>query len=157
MIHPLSDVQTKSIGAGTKIWQFTIVLPGAVIGQNCNISAHCFVENDVVIGSDVTIKGGVYLWDGIILEDGVFIGPNVTFTNDKFPRSKQYATYLAKLKQTVVKNNASIGGGATILPGVIIGEYAMVGAGAVVTRTVPPKAIVAGNPARLVGYTKDQQ
>jgi UDP-2-acetamido-3-amino-2,3-dideoxy-glucuronate N-acetyltransferase len=155
MIHPLSDVQSTQIGDSTKIWQFTVVLSGAVIGDNCNISAHCFVENDVVIGNDVTIKCGVYIWDGIHIEDRVFIGPNVTFTNDKFPRSKQHATYLEQLSKTIVKHHASIGGGATILPGIIIGEYAMVGAGAVVTRSVPPKAIVVGNPAHIVGYYEE--
>ena len=148
MIHPLSDVHAQSIGEGTKVWQFTVVLAGAVIGENCNINAHCFIENDVVIGNDVTVKCGNYLWDGIRIEDSVFIGPNVTFTNDKYPRSKQYPE---KFAGTIIKKGASIGGGATILPGITIGENAMVGAGAVVTRSIPTKAIVVGNPARIVG------
>ena len=154
MIHPLSDVQTNSIGAGTKIWQFTIVLPGAVIGENCNINAHCFIENDVMIGNDVTVKCGVYLWDGICLEDGVFVGPNVSFTNDRFPRSKKYPE---KYSGAIIKKGASIGAGATILPGIEIGEQAMVGAGAVVTRSVPTRAIVVGNPARIVGYVDTEK
>ena len=107
MIHPLSDVQTSKIGEGTKVWQYTVVLEGAVIGEKCNINAHCFIENDVVMGNDVTVKCGVYIWDGIRIEDGVFIGPNVTFTNDKFPRSKHYPGQFPK---TVVRKGASFGG-----------------------------------------------
>lgn len=156
MIHDLSDVLTQSIGAGTKVWQFTVVLPGAIIGENCNISAHCFIENDVIIGNDVTIKSGVYLWDGLRIEDKVFVGPNVTFTNDKFPRSKQYKAYMDSTKPTIIKENASIGGGAIILPGLIIGENSMIGAGAVVTHSVPSNAIVIGNPARIVGYVDNK-
>ena len=156
MIHDLSDVQSQSIGSGTKVWQFTVVLPGAIIGKNCNISAHCFIENDVHIGDDVTIKCGVYLWDGLRVEDKVFVGPNVTFTNDKFPRSKQYKAYMDGAKPTIVKKNASIGGGATILPGLIIGENSMIGAGSVVTNSVPSNAIVIGNPACIVGYVDNQ-
>jgi acetyltransferase-like isoleucine patch superfamily enzyme len=149
MIHPHADVQSTQIGAGTKVWQYTIVLPGARIGEKCNINAHCFVENDVTIGDDVTVKCGVYLWDGLRVEDGAFIGPNVSFTNDKFPRSKQYPEQFAV---TVIRKGASIGAGAVILPGLTVGAHAMVAAGAVVTRSVPPKAIVVGNPARIVGY-----
>ena len=154
MIHPLSDVQAQSIGEGTKVWQFTVVLAGAVIGENCNINAHCFIESDVVIGNNVTVKCGNYLWDGIRIEDSVFIGPNVTFTNDKYPHSKQYHE---KFAGTIIKKGASIGGGATILPGITIGENAMVGAGAVVTRSIPTKAIVVGNPARIVGYVDTEK
>jgi UDP-2-acetamido-3-amino-2,3-dideoxy-glucuronate N-acetyltransferase len=149
MIHHLADVQSVNIGIGTKVWQFTVVLPSAVIGQNCNICAQCFVENDVVIGDNVTIKNGVQLWDGLRIEDDVFIGPNVTFTNDKFPRSKKYPE---NFLVTTVKRGASVGGGAVILPGITIGEYAMIGAGAVVTRDVSAGCIVVGNPANQLRY-----
>ncbi len=148
-IHPLSDVQSPTIGKGTTIWQFCVVLPKAVIGNNCNICAHVLIENDVVIGNHVTVKSGVQLWDGLRIGDNVFIGPNVTFTNDKFPRSKRYPDEFA---WTIVHNGASIGGGAVILPNITIGEAAMVGAGAVVTRSVPDRAVVVGNPARIIAY-----
>ena len=148
-IHPSADVQSSAIGAGTNIWQYVVVLPQAKIGQDCNICAQVFIENDVVVGDRVTIKSGVQLWDGLRIEDGVFIGPNVTFTNDKFPRSKAHPE---KFPVTTVGKGASIGGGAVILPGLNIGRYAMIGAGAVVTRSVPANAIVVGNPARIVGY-----
>ena len=145
--HPLSDVQTEQIGAGTRIWQFTVVLAGARIGRNCNINAHCFVENDVVVGDNVTVKCGNYLWDGIRLEDDVFVGPNATFTNDKFPRSKVYPD---SFPVTTVRRGASIGAGAIVLPGITIGEGALVAAGALVTRDVPARALVVGSPARVV-------
>lgn len=144
-IHPLADCQSVKIGQGTKIWQFTVILPGAVIGANCNINSHCFVENDVVVGDNVTIKCGVYLWDGIRIEDGVFVGPNVTFSNDKYPRSKCWPSAFMK---TTVKRGASIGAGAVVLPGVTIGVDAMVGAGSVVVKDVPDGAVVIGNPAK---------
>jgi UDP-2-acetamido-3-amino-2,3-dideoxy-glucuronate N-acetyltransferase len=146
-IHRLADCQSAKIGAGSKIWQFTVVLPGAVIGRNCNINSHCFVENDVVIGDNVTVKCGVYLWDGTHLEDDVFIGPNATLTNDRFPRSKHYPERFLPL---VIKRGASIGAGAVILPGLTIGEHAMIGAGAVVTRNVPSKSVVYGTASRQV-------
>lgn len=152
-IHPLSDVQSNNIGESTKIWQFTVVLKRAVIGINCNICAQVFIENEVVIGDNVTIKNGVQLWDGITIENNVFIGPNATFTNDRYPRSKQYPDDFLK---TIVSEGASIGANATILPGVNIGKNAMVGAGAVVTRNVPPNAIVLGNPAFIRGYTNTE-
>ena len=133
MIHSLSDVQSKNIGKNTNIWQFCVILPNADIGDNCNICSHCFIENDVKIGNNVTVKCGVQLWDGITIEDNVFIGPNVTFCNDKYPRSKCYPNEFLK---TVVKKGASIGANATILPGVTIGENAMIAAGAVVTKNV---------------------
>lgn len=146
-VHALADVHTKDIGPATTIWQFVVILPGAKIGQACNISAHCFIENDVIIGNNVTIKCGNYIWDGLRIEDNVFIGPNVTLTNDKYPRSKQYPD---KFLQTIIKRGASIGGGATILPGLTIGEGAMIGAGSVVTKDVPAGAFIRGWPAREV-------
>jgi len=146
-IHPLSDVQSQTIGEGTRIWQFSVVLAGAKIGTNCNICAQVFIENDVVIGDNVTIKNGVQLWDGLRIADNVHIGPNVTFTNVLYPRSKAYP---AKFAQTIVQSWASIGANATILPGLTIGENAMIGAGAVVTKDVPAGAVVMGNPAKIV-------
>jgi UDP-2-acetamido-3-amino-2,3-dideoxy-glucuronate N-acetyltransferase len=145
-VHPTSDVQSKKIGDNTVIWQYTIVLPGATIGNNCNINSHCFIENDVQVGNYVTIKCGVYLWDGISIEDNVQIGPNVNFTNDKYPRSKQ--PFL--LQRTLIKINASIGAGATILGGVTIGENSMIGAGSVVTKDVPANELWVGNPAKFI-------
>lgn len=149
MIHPLSDCQAI-IPESTRIWQFCVVLPGAKIGEDCNICSHCFIENDVVVGNNVTVKCGVQLWDGITLEDGVFVGPNVTFTNDKFPRSKQYPEQFAK---TIVRKGASIGAGAVILCGIEIGENAMIRAGSVVTKNVPASQLWVGNPARFVKMT----
>lgn len=149
-VHETALVATKKIGDKTRIWAFCNVLEGAKLGKDCNICDHVFIENDVSVGDRVTVKSGVQLWDGITIEDDVFIGPNATFTNDKFPRSKKF---LKEYPKTIIKNGASIGGNATILPGIIIGEYAMVGAGAVVTKDVPPNAIVVGNPARIKGYT----
>ena len=147
-IHPNSDVQSRQIGEGTRIWQYVVVLPGAVIGRDCNICSHCFIENKVAIGDRVTVKCGVQLWDGITLEDDVCVGPNATFTNDLHPRSKK-AGFEPLL--TVVRRNASIGANATILPGLTVGEGATVGAGAVVTRDVPAGAVVIGHPARVHG------
>jgi len=148
-VHPQGICESENVGEGTRVWAFAHVLPGARIGADCNICDHVFVENDVLIGDRVTIKCGVQLWDGVTLADDVFVGPNVTFTNDPIPRSKIYPAEFAK---TVVAEGASLGGGSVILPGVHIGRSAMVGAGAVVTRDVPPNAIVVGNPARIVGY-----
>ena len=147
-VHPLSDVSTSNIGSGTSIWQYVVALPGAVIGADCNICSHCFIENDVVIGDRVTVKNGVQLWDGLRVADDVFIGPNVTFTNDKHPRSKN--DDFAR-ESTVLESGASIGAGAVILPGLTIGAGAMVGAGAVVASDVPAGKLVVGNPARIVG------
>jgi acetyltransferase-like isoleucine patch superfamily enzyme len=146
MIHQLSDCQNTNIPANTNIWQYVVVLPKARIGENCNICAHCFVENDVVIGNSVTVKCGVYLWDGIVIEDNVQIGPNVTFTNDKYPRAKQPFV----LQRTIVKKNASIGAASIILGGVTIGENAMVGAGSLVTKDIPDGELWFGNPARFI-------
>lgn len=148
-IHPLSDVQASNIGQGTRIWQFSVVLADARIGENVNVCAHTLIENDVVIGNNVTIKSGVYIWDGITIEDNVFIGPCVAFTNDKKPRSKIYPDQFLR---TTIKYGASIGANATILPGITLGEGCMVGAGSVVTKDVPPYAVVIGNPARIIKY-----
>jgi len=148
-VHPQGLCESTQIGEGTRIWAFAHVLPGARIGRDGNICDHVFIENDVVVGDSVTVKCGVQLWDGLRIGDRVFIGPNVTFTNDRFPRSKQYPDAFL---QTVVEDDASIGANATILPGVRIGRGAMVGAGAVVTRNVPPYATVVGNPAVIIGY-----
>lgn len=148
-IHPSADVKSQLIGEGTTVWQFVVILAQARIGRDCNINAHCFIENDVVLGDRVTVKCGVYLWDGLRVADDVFIGPNATFTNDRLPRSKQYPD---SFPQTVIERGASIGAGAVILPGLTIGAGAMVGAGAVVTRDVPARALVVGNPARIVRY-----
>lgn len=147
--HPSALVESSRIGKDTRIHAFAHILPGARVGQDCNICDHVFVENDVVIGDRVTVKSGVQLWDGITLEDDVFVGPNATFTNDRFPRSKQYPQAFAR---TLIRKGSSIGANATILPGLTIGQYAMVGAGSVVTKDVPPYAIVLGNPARITGY-----
>ncbi len=149
--HPQALVESEHVGEGTRVWAFAHVLPGAVIGEDCNLCDHIFVENDVVIGDRVTIKCGVQLWDGVRLEDDVFVGPNATFTNDPAPRSRQH---LAAYPRTVVREGASIGANATILPGLTIGRRAMVGAGAVVTRSVPAYAVVVGNPARIVRYVE---
>lgn len=147
-IHETADVQSESIGDGTMIWQFCVILKNAVIGKNCNINCHVFIENDVKIGDNATIKPGVQIWDGITLEDSVFIGPNATFTNDLIPRSKNKDF---ELKQTIVKKGASIGANATILAGIIIGENALIGAGSVVTKNVPANTVWFGNPAKQRG------
>lgn len=147
MIHPTSDVKSNNIGENTNIWQFCVVFPQAKIGSNCNICAQVLIENEVEIGNNVTIKSGVQIWDGITIEDDVFIGPNATFTNDLFPRSKNPDWKLAK---TVIKKGASVGANATILAGITIGEYAMIGAGSVVTKDVPANSVWYGNPARFV-------
>lgn len=150
-VHPEGICESKNVGAGTRVWAFAHVLPAAKIGRDCNICDHVFVENDVTLGDRVTVKCGVQLWDGVHLEDDVFVGPNVTFTNDPFPRSKARPDHFAT---TNVRSGASIGASATILPGVEIGSFAMVGAGSVVTRSVPARAIAVGNPARIVGYVQ---
>lgn len=150
-IHEKAEVQAESIGEDTRIWQYSIVLKGAKIGSNCNINAHCFIENDVVIGNNVTVKCGVQLWDGITIEDDVQIGPNATFTNDKYPRSKNVNF---ELKRTIVRKKASIGANATILCGITIGENSMIGAGSVVTKDVPDGELWYGNPAKSHGKAK---
>jgi UDP-2-acetamido-3-amino-2,3-dideoxy-glucuronate N-acetyltransferase len=149
MIHGLADVKSNSIGKGTRIWQFSVVLEGAVIGNNCNLCAHTLVEGDVIIGNNVTVKSGVFLWDGTRIADNVFIGPNATFTNDLHPRSQEYPETYDGIN---IKAGASIGANATLLPGVIIGKNAMVGAGSVVVSSVPDHAVVVGNPAKIIRY-----
>ena len=152
-IHPLADVQSLQIGEETVIWQFCVVLKNAVIGNHCNINCQVLIENDVTIGDNVTIKPGVQIWDGVTIEDDVFIGPNVTFTNDLVPRSKQYPQSRPK---TTIKKGASIGANATLIAGNIVGEYALIGAGSVVTKNIPPYHLYYGNPAKHSGYvTKD--
>lgn len=148
-VHPQGICESECVGAGTRIWAFAHVLPGAKLGSGCNVCDNVFIENDVVVGDDVTLKCGVQLWDGLRLGHRVFVGPNATFTNDRFPRSKQYPDAYA---QTVLEDDVSVGANATILPGVRIGRGAMIGAGAVVTRDVPPYATVVGNPAVIIGY-----
>ncbi len=147
-IHPTAEVQSKAIGNDTIIWQHVIVLPNARIGNNCNINAFCFIENDVVIGNNVTVKCGVFLWDGITIDDFVQIGPNVTFTNDLYPRAKS----AFDIARTRVKQGASIGANATIIGGITLGEYCLIGAGSVVTKDVPNNTLWYGNPAKLMGY-----
>jgi acetyltransferase-like isoleucine patch superfamily enzyme len=146
-VHSHALCESTNIGKGSRIWAFTHVLPQAKIGQECNVCDHVFIENDVVIGDRVTIKCGVQIWDGISIADDVFIGPNATFTNDRFPRSKVYPDSFDK---TVIGKGASLGANCTILPGITIGENAMIGAGAVVTRSVPANVTVVGNPARIL-------
>ncbi len=148
-VHPNALCETQELGEGTRIWAFAHVLPGARIGSDCNICDGVFVENDVVVGNRVTVKCGVQLWDGMRVDDDAFIGPNVTFANDKFPRSK---IYQERVPQTSVGKGASIGANSTIMPGLRIGRYSMVGAGSVVTGDVPPFSMVMGNPARIAGY-----
>ena len=149
MIHESSDVQSQQIGVNTNIWQYCVIFPNAIVGSNCNICAYVLIENDVQIGDNVTVKSGVQLWDGVTLEDDVFIGPNVTFTNDLVPRSKQYPSQFAK---TIIKKGASIGANSTIVAGHIIGEYALIGAGSVITHDVPAFTVWYGNPAIQRGY-----
>lgn len=148
-IHPTADVQSEHIGDETKIWQFCVVLPQAIIGRNCNICAQVFIENDVVIGDNVTVKPGVQIWDGVTIEDDVFVGPNVTFTNDIVPRSKCYPESFSK---TSIMKGASIGANSTIVAGHAIGRYALVGAGSVVTKDIPANTVWFGNPARQKGF-----
>ena len=152
-IHPSSEVLSQQIGNDTYIWQYCIILPGAEIGSNCNICANVLIENDVKLGNNVTVKSGVQLWDGVTLEDNVFIGPNVTFTNDKVPRSKMYPDLFLK---TLVKKGASIGANSTIMAGHTIGEYAFIGAGSVVTKDIPANTVWYGNPAVHHGYITNE-
>ncbi len=157
-IHPLAIVESKEIGQGTRVWAFSHVMQGASVGQECNVGEHCFIEAGARVGNRVTIKNGNMLWEGIVVEDGVFVGPNVFFTNDRYPRSPRLEQAQARyddhawLVSTSVQRGASLGAGAVIVPGVTIGEFAMVGAGSVVTRDVPAHSLVIGNPARIRGW-----
>lgn len=153
-VHAAGICESEKIGAGTRVWAFAHILPGAKIGKNCNICDHVFIENDVVVGDNVTVKCGVQLWDGLRVADDVFIGPNATFTNDKYPRSKRYPSAFLN---TIIEKGASIGANATILPGLRIGSGAMVGAGAVVTKDVEDLTLVVGNPARVVQRLSEPQ
>ncbi len=150
MIHPLADCQCPNIPESTRVWQFCVILPGAQIGEECNICSHCLVENQAIIGNHCTIKSGVQIWDGIELEDDVFVGANVSFTNDKFPHSHNKEWTLLRTK---VCKGATIGAGSTILPGLTIGEGAMIGAGSVVTKNVPAGELWVGNPAHCISKT----
>ena len=148
--HRLAVVEPgATIGKRTRIWAFVHILSGVTIGEDCNVCDHTFIESDVRIGNRVTIKCGVSLWDGVVVEDDVFIGPNAVFTNDKRPRSRKHPDQFPTI---TLKEGASLGANCTILPGITIGRWAMVGAGAVVTHDVPDYAWVAGSRARLVGW-----
>ena len=151
-IHPLSDVQTAKIGDNSSVWQFCVILKNAQIGKNCNINCHVLIENEVLIGDNVTIKPGVQIWDGITIEDHVFIGPNVTFTNDHFPKSKN-ADF--QLRKTLIKKGASIGANATILGGLTLGENSLIGAGSVVTKDIPANEVWIGSPAKFLKNIHD--
>ncbi len=153
MIHPLSDCENKNIPESANIWQFCVIFPNAQIGENCNICSHCLIENNVKIGNNCTVKCGVQLWDGIELEDNVMIGANTTFTNDMYPKAKNKEW---KMLRTKICKGASIGAGSTILPGLIIGENALIGAGSVVTKDVPAGEIWAGNPAKFIRKIVDE-
>lgn len=152
MIHNSAEVQTEFIGNDTNVWQYSIILREAKIGSNCNINCHVFIENDVIIGNNVTIKPGVQIWDGITIEDDVFIGPNATFTNDKTPRSKQYPD---EFQRIIIESKASIGAGAIILGGIRIGKFSLVGAGSLVTKNVPERALVVGTPAKIISWLNE--
>ena len=147
-IHPDANVLSKNIGSNTRIWKYVTVLPEAKIGANCNICDFCFIENQVTVGNNVTLKCGVYLWDGIILKDNVFVGPNVTFTNDTYPRSNKSFN----LKHTTVERGASLGANSTLLGGITIGESSLIGVGSVVTKDVPSFSLVYGNPAKFKNW-----
>jgi acetyltransferase-like isoleucine patch superfamily enzyme len=157
-VHPTALVETQQIGAGTRVWAMAHVMQNASIGANCNIGDHCFVESGAIIGNDTTIKNGNMIWEGVTIEDGVFVGPHVFFTNDRYPRSPRYALVNRRyedhnwLAPTRVCQGTSLGAAAVILPGVTIGKFAMVSAGAVVTGDVPDYGLVVGNPARLQGW-----
>jgi UDP-2-acetamido-3-amino-2,3-dideoxy-glucuronate N-acetyltransferase len=150
-IHESADVQTNYVGAGTKIWQFVVVLNGARIGQYCNINAHCLLEGNTVIGDNTTLKSGVYVWNGLRIGNNVFVGPNVTFVNDQRPKNKRYITH----PLTIIEDDVSIGANSCIGAGLTIGKGAMTGMGAVVTKDVPPYALVYGNPAVIKGWVDE--
>jgi len=147
--HPLALVETEAIGPGTRVWAWAHVMSGARLGADCNIGEHCFIESGVVLGDRVTVKNGVAVWNGVEAEDDVFLGPNAVLTNDLRPRSK---VYRGAVQSTLLKRGASVGANATLLCGITVGTYAMIGAGAVVTRNIPAHALVVGNPGRVVGH-----
>jgi acetyltransferase-like isoleucine patch superfamily enzyme len=151
-IHPAAIVESDTIGSNTRIWAFVHILKGAVIGNDCNICDHCYIEYGVSIGNNVTVKSGIYIWEGAIIEDDVFLGPNVVFTNDIRPRSKQYITSV----KTTIKKGASVGANSTLLAGITLGEYCMTGIGSVVTKNVPAHALVYGNPAVIKGWVDEE-
>lgn len=151
-IHPAAIVETEHIGNDTRVWAFVHILKGAVIGTGCNICDHCYIEYGVSIGNNVTVKCGIYIWEGVTIEDDVFLGPNVVFTNNPRPRSKQYIEHVG----ATVKKGASIGANSTILSGITLGEYCMTGMGSVVTRDVPAHALVYGNPAQIKGWVDEE-
>ncbi len=148
-MHDQAIVETEHVGEGTRIWAFAHILKDAIIGKNCNICDHTFIEGNVIIADNVTVKSGVYLWDGVRVEDNVFIGPHATFTNDMRPRSQVYPTEFVK---THIQKGASIGANATVICGITVGQWAIVGAGSVVTKNVPDHALVYGVPAKVHGY-----
>jgi acetyltransferase-like isoleucine patch superfamily enzyme len=157
-IHPTAIVESDSVGSGTKIWAYAHVLPDAWIGENCNVGDHVFIESGARIGNNVTVKNGVCIWEGVTIEDDCFLGPHVVFTNDQFPRSPRMTEAKIRyrrrenwLQSTIVEHGCSIGANSTILPGVRLGAYSLVAAGATVTDDVPPHALMVGSPARQVG------
>ena len=158
-VHPTALVETSDIGAGTRIWAYAHLLPGSVVGRNCNIGDGVFIESGARVGDNVTIKNGVCVWSGLTIEDDVFVGPAVVFTNDKRPRSPRmdqvktrYRDASNWLQPTLVQQGCSIGAHATILPGLTLGKYSMIAAAAVVTRDVAPHTLVVGTPAAAVGF-----
>ena len=161
-VHEQALCESRSVGVGTQIWAFAHVMKGAIIGRDCNICDHAFIETGAVLGDGVVVKNGVMVWNGVIIENNVFVGPGVIFTNDKYPRSRnlasakdRYADQSHWLEQTRICSGASIGAGVIICPGLNIGELSSVAAGAVVTSDVPQGSIVAGNPARVIGKVED--
>ncbi|HVE71216.1 MAG TPA: acyltransferase [Thermoanaerobaculia bacterium] len=148
-IHETAIVKSDAIGAGTRVWAFCNLLPGSRIGADCQICDRVFIENGAILGDRVTVKCGVSIWTGVTIEDGVFVGPDVVFTNDPRPRSRRHLT---SYPETRVRRYASLGAGSVLLPGITVGEYALVGAGAVATKDVEPFALVVGNPARRIGW-----
>ena len=148
-IHKTAEVSTKKIGEGTKVWQNTIILKNAIIGKNCNINCNCFIESDVKIGNYTTIKSGTYIWDGVSIGSNVFIGPNVTFINDKYPKSQKKPKFFLK---TIIEDNVSVGAASVLMPGITLGKGSIIGAGSLVTKSVPSYVVVAGSPAKIINY-----
>lgn len=148
-VHPRGLCDSDQVGDGTRIWAFAHVLAGATVGRDCNICDHAFVEGGAILGDRVTVKNGVLIWDGVTIEDDVFVGPSVVFTNDPWPRSGNTSFTLTP---TLVRRGASLGASVTVVCGTKIGSYATVGAGSLITRDVPPYALVRGVPAHRVGW-----